>query len=378
VAGSAPRTGGTWAIVAGGGTAGHVLPGLAISRALVARGHPAGTIHFVGSERGIEARLVPEAGFPLTLLPGRGLERRLSFANVRAVAGIVRGIFRSIALVRRERPAVVIALGGYASVPCGLAAALWRVPIVVAEQNVVPGAANRLVARFARASAVSFPETPLPRPVVTGNPIRPEMLTVGRDADTKADARQALGLEEGRQVLVVFGGSLGALSLNRATLDAADAWRDRSDLALRHVIGARDWDSLQAALPEPSRAGLQYQPVRYEERMDFALAAADLVVCRSGSSTLFELAAAAMPSVLVPSPYVTADHQTGNARVLVAAGGAVMVPDREIDGRRLVAEVDALLADPERLAAMGRAAHTLARPDAADRVAALAEEYARA
>jgi undecaprenyldiphospho-muramoylpentapeptide beta-N-acetylglucosaminyltransferase len=370
--------GGTWAIVAGGGTAGHVLPGLAISRALVARGHPAGTVHFVGSERGIEARLVPAAGFPLTLLPGRGLERRLSFANARAVAGIVRGIFRSIALVRRERPAVVVALGGYASVPCGLAAALWRVPIVVAEQNIVPGAANRLVSLFARASAVSFPGTPLPRAVVTGNPIRPEMLTIGRDAATKADARQVLGIEDGRQVLVVFGGSLGALSINRATLDAARAWRDRGDLAIRHVIGARDWDSLRSALPEPLRAGLQYQPVRYEERMDLALAAADLVVCRAGSSTVFELAAAALPSVLVPSPYVTADHQTGNARFLVQAGGAVMVPDAELDGPRLGSEVDALLADPERLAAMGKAAHTLARPDAADRVAALAEEYARA
>ncbi len=178
-----PEHGPTWALIAGGGTAGHTLPGIAIGRALVARGHPVAAIRFVGSERGSEVRLVPEAGFSLTALPGRGIQRKLTFANVGAVLGLIRAFGRALGLVHRLRPSVVVALGGYASVACALAAILYRVPIVVAEQNAVPGAANRIVARFARAAAVSFPGTDLPRSVVTGNPVRPAILAVDRTRD---------------------------------------------------------------------------------------------------------------------------------------------------------------------------------------------------
>ena len=183
----------TWALIVGGGTAGHTLPGIAIGRALVARGHDVGTIHFVGSERGSEVRLVPDAGFTLTALPGRGIQRRLTMANVGALVGLARAFGRALSLVRHRRPSVVVALGGYASVACALAAVLFRIPIVVAEQNAVPGAANRLVARFARAAAVSFPGTDLPRAVVTGNPVRPEILAVDRKRDL-APARARLDL----------------------------------------------------------------------------------------------------------------------------------------------------------------------------------------
>jgi undecaprenyldiphospho-muramoylpentapeptide beta-N-acetylglucosaminyltransferase len=353
-----------------------VLPGLAIGRALVERGHDPDSIHYVGSARGIEATLVPEAGFPLTLLPGRGIERRISVASAGAVWGLLRASVRALRLVRRNRPAVVVALGGYASVPCALAAWLSRVPIVVAEQNAVPGAANRLVARVARVCAVSFPGTPLPKAVVTGNPVRPEMLRVDREGDGPA-ARAALGIDSGRRVVLAFGGSLGALRINRAVLAAARLWADRDDLTVRHVIGARDWDELRADLPELRKAGLQYQAVRYEDDMPRAFAAADLAVSRAGSSTVFELAAAGLPAVLVPSPHVTADHQTANARALERAGGAIVVLDVELDGERLAHDCDALLGDRERLAQMSVAARTLARPDAADRVAELAEQHAR-
>ena len=365
----------TFAIIAGGGTAGHVLPGLAIATALVGRGHEPSSIHFVGSRGRIEARLVPEAGFAVTLLPGRGIERRLTLRNVGAAIGIVGAIGRAIVLVRRHRPRVVIAVGGYASVAVALAARLWRVPIVVAEQNAIPGAANRLIARFARAAAVSFPDTPLPRAVVTGNPIRSEVLAVDRARDG-ASAKAALGVEPGRRLLLVTGGSLGALRINRATVDALDRWNDRRDLAVRHIVGARDWDTIRADELVGTTGALQYLPVKYDDNMARTMAAADVAVSRAGSSTCFELAAVGLPAVLVPSPYVTADHQTANAGHVVSAGGAVLVPDDEFDGQRLAAEVDGLLADQSRLDAMAEAMRGFARPKAADEIAALAEEHA--
>jgi UDP-N-acetylglucosamine--N-acetylmuramyl-(pentapeptide) pyrophosphoryl-undecaprenol N-acetylglucosamine transferase len=231
----------TFAVVAGGGTAGHVLPGLAIGRALVGRGHPPASLHFVGSQRGIDSRLVPEAGFPLTVLPGRGIQRRLTTENVGAVWGLTRAMARAVALLRRLRPRVVVALGGYASVPCALAAVGLRVPVVVHEQNAVPGAANRIVARFARASAVSFPGTPLPRARLTGNPVREEVRAVERNPVSRKAAREDLGLPLDRFVVGVFGGSLGALRINRAVVDALPRWSERTDLAVYHVVGERDY-----------------------------------------------------------------------------------------------------------------------------------------
>jgi UDP-N-acetylglucosamine--N-acetylmuramyl-(pentapeptide) pyrophosphoryl-undecaprenol N-acetylglucosamine transferase len=366
-----------YALIAGGGTAGHVQPALAIARALVERGHPRGSVELVGSERGIEARLVPEAGFELTLLPGRGLQRKLSLQNIRSLGALVVALWRAWRLVGRRRPAVVVSVGGYASVPCALAAVVRRVPIVVAEQNAQPGAANLLVSRFARACAVSFPDTPLRRAVVTGNPVRPEILAIDRARDA-VGARAKLDVEPGRRVVLIFGGSLGALRINRAAVDAARRWAGRGDLHIRHIVGARDWDEITAGGPPvPPDAPLRYQAVRYDDDMPTSLAATDLAVCRSGSSTSFELLAAGLPAVLVPSPYVTADHQTANARHLVDTGAAVLVPDAELDGERLVAEADALLADPARLDAMARAARAAARPSAADDIAALVEEHAR-
>jgi undecaprenyldiphospho-muramoylpentapeptide beta-N-acetylglucosaminyltransferase len=369
-----------FALIAGGGTAGHVQPALAIARALVERGHRQGAIEMVGSERGIEARLVPEAGFELTLLPGRGLERKLSWQNVRSLAALVVAMGRAWRLVGRLRPRVVVSVGGYASVPCALAAVVRRVPVVVAEQNATPGAANRLVGRFARACAVSFPDTPLPRAVVTGNPVRPEVLAIDRARDG-GGARARLGVEQGRRLVLIFGGSLGALRINQATVDAVGLWAGRTDLHVRHVIGARDWERFRgpdAPPPPPPGAALHYEALEYDDDMPTSLAAADLVVCRSGSSTSFELLAAGAPAVLIPSPYVTADHQTANARHLERVGAALVVPDAELDGPRLVREVDALLADPSRLAAMSAAGRAAAAPSAAADIAALVEAHARA
>lgn len=360
----------SWAVIAGGGTAGHVLPGLAVARELVERGHDPAGIHFVGAARGIEAELVPAAGFEITLLPGRGVQRRLTLDNLAAIWGILRAVVQSVGLVRRRRPAVVLALGGFASVACALAAVLWRVPLVVADQNARAGAANKLVARFARSCAVPFAETDLPHKVVTGNPVRSEILEVAARPD-RDGARRALGVPLDRTLLVAFAGSLGSRRLNQAVYGAAQAWHDRDDLAILHVVGARDWDDRRS----PPPGALVYEAVRYESRMAQVLAAADLVVCRSGGTTVAELAVIGVPSVLVPLPIATRDHQTANAGPLVRAGAAVLVPDDQLDDRRLVHEVDALL-EGGRLAEMAAAARSLGRPDAAHAVADLVDAAA--
>jgi UDP-N-acetylglucosamine--N-acetylmuramyl-(pentapeptide) pyrophosphoryl-undecaprenol N-acetylglucosamine transferase len=371
----AAPAGAPWAIVTGGGTGGHVIPAIAIGRALVAAGHPAGSIAFVGARRGMEADLVPAAGFAITLLPGRGVARRLTLDNVGALAGLVAAFARALVLVGRHRPKVVISVGGFASAPCAFAAWAWRVPLVVAEQNAVPGLVNRLAARVAVVSAVSFPDTPLPRAVLTGNPVRPELAHVDRSPGARAAARAELGLDPGDRMVMVAGGSLGARRINAAVLEVARRWSARPGTAIRHVVGARDFSQVSA--DAPATTGLTYQVIRFEDRMDRCYAAADLAVQRAGASTVAELAAAGMPSILVPLPGAPGDHQTANARRLADVGGAVVVPDGELDGDRLAAEIDRLLGDPAALEAMGRAARTLARPDAAADVARLAEDHAR-
>ncbi|MCH1435856.1 MAG: undecaprenyldiphospho-muramoylpentapeptide beta-N-acetylglucosaminyltransferase [Acidimicrobiales bacterium] len=369
---------GAYAVVAGGGTAGHVVPGLAIAEGLVRRGVPREQVHYVGSSRGIETRLVPDAGFPLTVLPGRGIQRRLTLANVGAILGLVSAVFTGIRLVRRLRPAVVVGLGGYASVPCVIGAVLWRVPIVVAEQNAVPGLANRLAGRFAKACAVSFDGTDLPRATWTGNPVRPEVVTLAAtcDADRQA-ARTRLGLPADRAVLAVFGGSLGARRINDAVADAVSQWSGRADLAVRHVTGTRDHAEMLERVTLPADALLTHQLVAYEDDMPSVYAAADLVLCRAGASSVAELAVAGVPAVLVPLPGAPGDHQTANAAALVDAGAAVLVPDSELDGDCVVATVGRLLDEPSRLAEMARSAAHVARPDAAAAVVDLVDRHAR-
>ncbi|CAN5852626.1 undecaprenyldiphospho-muramoylpentapeptide beta-N-acetylglucosaminyltransferase [soil metagenome] len=365
----------TWAIFAGGGTAGHLLPGLAVAHALVARGHDTDMIHFVGSDRGVEAKLVPVAGFTYDELPGRGIQRRLTPANLTAVLGLVRGTLRGVGIVRRRRPGVVVVLGGHASFACGVGAVLVGAQLVLVEQNIKAGAVNRLLRRFAVASAVSFEGTDLPRAEVTGNPLRSEIRAAAAAPD-RAKAREALALPTDRQVVAVFSGSLGSRRINEAVAGLVERWGDRSDLAVHHVVGGRDFAEYAAAAPRPPAGGLLYRYVDYEERMHLLLQAADVAVTRAGG-TLAELAALGLPAVLVPLPIATRDHQTANARAVTATGGAVLVPDDACTADRLATELESLLADPERLATMAAGLGDLARPDAADRVADLVERHAR-
>lgn len=363
-----------FAVVAGGGTAGHVLPALAVGEALVERGRDRAEVVFAGTRHGMEARLVPEAGFPTLLFDLRGFRRGRSLGVLAYDLGsawrVLLGVGRAWRAFGRLRPQVVVSVGGYASLPAVLAARLRRVPVVGVSYDARPGRASLLTARLAAATAVAFPGSPLPRAVVTGAPLRAALLT----APDRDRARAELGLPPDRFALLVVGGSLGSGHLNEVVRAFVAANRHRRDLAVRHVLGVRNDDGTWH--PVDGHDGIAYQPVRYESRMDLAYAAADLVVARAGASTVAELAATGTPSLLVPWPLAAEDHQTANAHVLADVGGAVLVPEPAFDAARLTAEVDALAADPDRLAAMAARARGQGRPEASAAVALLAEEVA--
>jgi UDP-N-acetylglucosamine--N-acetylmuramyl-(pentapeptide) pyrophosphoryl-undecaprenol N-acetylglucosamine transferase len=356
----------TFALLAGGGTGGHTYPAIALAQALVARGHPASSIQFVGARRGPEGRVVTEAGFAIDLLPGRGLQRRLTVANIGVIAQTVAAFVRAVALVRRHRPRVVVGFGGYASLPCLVAAWLWRIPRVVHEQDAAPGLANRIGVRLGAQPAVSLPGTPLPGAVLTGNPVRHEFRALVREP------------AQHPPLVAMFGGTLGAGTINTAALDLYDRWRERTDVAVHHVTGPRNVEECEARLATLERPddALHYALVPYEPHMDQLFSRASVAVCRAGAGTIAELTAAGLPAVLVPLPGAPSDHQMRNARTLEQVGAAVVMADAACRAATLDPLLTDLLGDPARLAAMSEAARALAKPDAADALADVVEANA--
>ena len=347
----------TRVVIAAGGTAGHVVPALAVAAALRDRG---ADVQFVGGERA-EAELVPAAGYPLHELAVAGLDRHNPLRAARAVGLALAATARARSLLRRLDPDVVLGGGGYVAGPVGFAARTLRVPLAVSEADSHLGVANRLLAPLAKRVFLAFPmeRRSGPRYAVTGRPVPP-----GTGEVDRVEARERFGIPPDQRCLLVFGGSLGARSLNYA---AVEAFGREAPFAILHTSGKRDYEELRRlldALGNPSH----YHLDTYEQPFTYCLAAADLAAARAGGS-VFELAAAGLPSILVPYPHATAGHQTKNARWLVEGGAAVTLPDQEISGARLGAEVTALLEAPERMASMTAAACRLARPDAADRIA---------
>jgi UDP-N-acetylglucosamine--N-acetylmuramyl-(pentapeptide) pyrophosphoryl-undecaprenol N-acetylglucosamine transferase len=365
-------------LVAAGGTGGHVFPGLALARTIVQH-DPKATVRFAGTTRGIETRAVPEAGFALDLLPVLPLSRRLSKEALLAPFAAVNGTFAARRLLRRHRFDVVCGMGGYITLPVAVAARLEHVPVVLHEQNAVPGIANRLAARVARriavgvdAAATAFPPD---RTVVVGNPVRPELARLNRSA-LHAEAVAAFDLDPDRRTLFVFGGSQGSRRINQAVIAATASWPDPAAVQVLHACGRRDEADVRAAWAEadPEARGLLVRIVPFVDRMDLAYAAADLALTRAGAITVAELTAAGVPAVMIPLPHATADHQAANAHAVAAAGGAVVVTDDALDGPALAAAAAPLLADPDRLAAMAEAMLAKAHPAAAEELAALVVE----
>lgn len=363
------------ALMAGGGTGGHVYPALAVAEALSDVG---AHVAFVGTDRGLEATAVPAAGFPLRTVDAAPFRRTLSVRTL-AIPWVVGHAARRVArLIRAERISVACTFGGYVSGPLALAAWLTRTPLVLHEQNAVPGLANRIAARWARTVAASVPGTAerFPRPdrvVVTGNPVRRDFLAAAGET-RRAEALAAFGLDPGRRTLLAFGGSLGARRINDAIVGSAARWADPGRLQILHASGRRDHERVTAAWEAARGSGVAdlrvcHQP--YIDRMDLAYAAADVAVCRAGATSLAELTVLGLPSVLVPYPHAAADEQTANARALAAAGAATMVADADLDAASLVAACEGWLTDDERHSHAVAAARALGRPDAAERVAEL-------
>jgi UDP-N-acetylglucosamine--N-acetylmuramyl-(pentapeptide) pyrophosphoryl-undecaprenol N-acetylglucosamine transferase len=367
-------------VISGGGTAGHVTPGLALGRELAGRGHE---VSFVGTDRGVETRMVPAAGFELHVVASRPLVRRISPEAVRAVGAALGAVGECGQYVGGA--AAVVGMGGYASVPAALSARRQRVPLVLHDQNAIPGLANRALSRIARprAVAVSFREAAgrFPRrirTVLTGNPVREDVLRVRTERGALAgEARSTFGLQDGRRTLAVFGGSLGALNLHRAAVAACGLLRDRSDLQVVLITGPEHLESISRAWPPPGGSpSLLLRVEGFVDRMDLIYAAADLVIARGGASSVAEIAALGIPSLLVPYPHAAAGEQLANARALQRAGGASVMLDVDVTGETLCARIVNMIDHPERLAAMASGALSFGRPDAAACLADLVEESA--
>ena len=344
-------------VIAAGGTAGHVVPALAVADALRTRG---AEVEFVGGERA-EAELVPAAGYPLHRLAVAGIDRRDPLRAARAVGLAARALGTSVGLLRRLRADAVMGAGGYVAGPVGLAAAALRVPLVLTEADSYLGISNRLLAPLARRVFLAFPLVGRgePRFVVAGRP-----LPAGTGQADRHAARQRFGIAGEEHCLLVFGGSIGARTLNNAALEA---FGSNSPCAVLHACGRRDYEELARRLSELGDPP-HYHLLAYIEPFADALAAADLTVARAGGSVL-EVAAAGLPAILVPGPWATGDHQTRNAKLMAEAGAAIVVPDAELDAPRLAAEVGSLIGSPSKLAAMSDAARRASRPDAAERIA---------
>lgn len=367
-------------LLVGGGTGGHALPAAATAMALVRR-RPGLRVVLAGVEGGIEERIAGSAGLEFEPIRAVALPRRPSPALAAVPFRLRRAVRGARALLRSEQVRVVVAFGGYVALPVALAAR-GRIPLVVHEQNAVPGLANRLAARSAAAVAVTHASTAarLARPErsrCTGNPVQEHLRDLDRPA-RRAAARARFGLDPERPVLLAFGGSQGARSIARAL---AGAGRDLAadGIQVLHVAGSRGReDALEAwrwhgVDPEGDEAGTGpvVRLLGYLDDMSDAYAAADAVLCRAGATSLAEVGVLGLPAVLVPYPHAAADHQRANARAAAAAGAAVVVDDDDLDPVTLTAAVRSVLGDPARMAAMALAARTWARPDAAEGVADL-------
>ncbi len=330
-------------LIAGGGTAGHVIPAVGIAKALYRKGvlREENEVHFVGSKRGVGREIVHDAGFEMTVLPGRGIQRKITFRNVTSILSLFAAFLRASLMIIKAKPEIIVVMGGYASLACGLAGRLFNVPLLVAEQNAVPGATNKIIARFAKVSAISFDAVELPNPVVTGNPLRSEILRF-IETDSRNETRRELGVGD-RKVITAFGGSLGARHLNETIFELSQNWKGEA-ISIYHIVGSRDWQDFSQLDRKPVR-NVEYEMIEYLKDLTPLIGAADLVISRAGATSVSEITALGIPSILVPLPNSPGGHQEENARFFEREGSAIVVRDSELNYVSLSNRISLLLTE---------------------------------
>ena len=368
-------------VIAGGGTGGHLYPGIAIARELLARRSDA-VVTFAGTARGLESKVVPREGFQLDLLRSVGLKGRSPMAAVRGLALLPISCLDAWRILSRRRPDLVIGVGGYSSGPVVMLAALRRIPTLLAEQNAVPGLTNRILSHVVSAAAVTFDSTVSffgRRGFVAGNPVRHEFFdTEPVPPDLSAEARSAKAEGgshgSGKARVLIFGGSQGAHAINVAMVEAAPRLAADGGVDITHQTGERDVDLVQRAYRD---AGVPARVEPFLFAMDREMKRADVIVSRAGATTIAELTAAGRAAILIPLPTATDDHQRKNAEVLARAGAAELIEQKDLTGAVLAERLLALAHDADRRARLAAAARTFARPDAAKVIVDRALELAR-
>ena len=347
-------------LIAGGGTGGHLFPGIALAEEVTTR-HHGNEVVFVGTERGLEARVVPKEGYPLELVKVQGLKGKNLLALLKALIALPLAFIESFRILARHKPDVVVGVGGYASGPVVLAAWLMGIPTAIQEQNALPGLTNKVLGRIVRVVFTSFEEArrffPEKKVQLIGNPIRRKLM----------DNYLRSHVAHERFSLLVFGGSLGARGINQRMIEALDHLGDLKDgLHFVHQTGKNDVEQVRKGYAEK---GFQADVVEFIDDMSSAYARADLVVCRAGATTLAELTVCKKASILIPFPHATDDHQAVNAKALVDAGAALMFRESELTGQKLAETIRALKGQPSQLKSMEKKAGLLGRPEAAKELA---------
>jgi UDP-N-acetylglucosamine--N-acetylmuramyl-(pentapeptide) pyrophosphoryl-undecaprenol N-acetylglucosamine transferase len=347
-------------LIAGGGTGGHLFPGIALAEEVTTR-HPNNEVVFAGTERGLEARVVPQAGYPLETIQAQGLKGKGLVGLLKGLLALPLAFIQSFRILLRHKPDVVVGVGGYASGPVVLAAWLMGIPTAVQEQNALPGFTNKVLGKVVKVVFTSFPEAahffPAQKVHLIGNPIRRKLMDNYLRSSVAHDGFNVL----------VFGGSLGAKALNARMIEALDSLTDLKDqLSFVHQTGKKDVEAVREGYRS---RGFRAQVSEFIEDMSAAYAGAELVVCRAGATTLAELAVCKKASILVPFPHATDNHQEVNAMSLVNVGAAVMLRESELTGPRLAEQIRELKAHPERRRQMEKRAGLLGRPEASKELA---------
>lgn len=377
----------TFAVISGGGTSGHVVPALAIAELLIESGHAPSSLHFVGSDRGVEVQLLAHWQYRHTLLRVAGLQRNLHLRSlarslVRSAAVIPmmwRAVRAARELLKSLQPKVVVSVGGYASIPATRAAHQLGIPVVTCSYDRRPGLATRLQSRYAVTSAVAYMPSQLRNAQLTGAPVRAELRHLNRTT-ARHNARLRLNISQDRQLLVVMGGSLGSAVLNSTLRGVVESWSNRGDIAVLHLSGVRYLlNEIPNLVQNTNHATdrIEYRRIAYCENMADVYAAADLIVSRSGASSVAEIATVGVPSILIPWKDAAENHQQANAEWLVEHGGALLLDEVDLTVESLGAIITDLLEDPSRLAQLGLYAYELGALHRECRIAVVIEDAAR-